>query len=86
MTVVTCRYWGGAKAAAGTESELVAATTLAGVMAEITRRRPADRRFSDVVDACSVLVEGVAVGSRDPASVQLRTRTTVEFLPPFAGG
>lgn len=86
MTGVTCRYWGGARAAAGVESERVEARTLAEVLAAITALRPGDTGFARVIGACSVLVDGIAVGSRPAADVVLTPGETVEFLPPFAGG
>lgn len=83
---VTVRYWAAARAAAGVETEVVDAATLADVTAELVRRRPGDRRFADVLDICSVLVGEVPVGTLDHADVRLPAGATVEFLPPFAGG
>lgn len=83
---VTVRYWAAARAAAGVETEVVEATTLAEVTAELVRRRPGDRRFLDVLGICSVLVGEVPVGALDHADVHLDDGASVEFLPPFAGG
>lgn len=63
-----------------------AARTLAAVLDEVVRRRPGDRRFSDVVDICSVLVGEVPVGARPHEDVTLAPGDVVELLPPFAGG
>lgn len=86
MTTVTVRYWAAARAAAGLESEQVEAATLAEVIGEITSRHGARDRFSDVIAACSALVDEVPVGRRDPAEVRLSPGQRIEFLPPFAGG
>ena len=83
---VTVRYWAAAKAAAGVAEEVVDGTDLAAVLSEVVRRRPGDRRFADVVKMCSVLVGEVPVGARDHAEVALPAGSTVELLPPFAGG
>lgn len=83
---VTVRYWGSARSAAGLETERVAARTVAGVIDEIVRRRPRDRRFLDVIETCGVLVGEIPVGGREPSDVAVQAGDVVEFLPPFAGG
>jgi molybdopterin converting factor small subunit len=83
---VTVRYWAAARAAAGVESEVVSATTLAEVLSEISRRHGDRDRFDDVIGTCSMLHGEVPVGSRDPADVLLAAGDCIEFLPPFAGG
>jgi molybdopterin converting factor small subunit len=86
---VTVRYWAAARAAAGVDSDVVAAgagTTLASVLAAV-RDLHADRpRLGDVIGVCSVLVGDRPVGSRSPADVAVSDGDTVELLPPFAGG
>ncbi|MFI5426824.1 MoaD/ThiS family protein [Aeromicrobium sp. UC242_57] len=64
----------------------MAASTLAVLLAEISRRHADRDRFDDVIDMCSILVSEVPVGAKDPATVVLRPGDSVEFLPPFAGG
>lgn len=82
----TIRYWAAAKDAAGTAHEPYRADTLAAALAE-ARARHADRpRFAQVLGACSFLVDGDPVGTRDHATVTLAEGGTVEVLPPFAGG
>lgn len=83
---VTVRYWAAARAAAGVESEQVAASTLAEVLHEISRRHRDRDRFDAVISTCSVLHGEVPVGARDPQEVVLAPGDHVEFLPPFAGG
>lgn len=86
---VTVRYWASIRAAAGVDAEQVvcpdSGTTLADVVAAIVERHP-DRRFNDQVRLCSVLVGSLPVGGRKPAEVRIDAGSTVEFLPPFAGG
>jgi molybdopterin synthase sulfur carrier subunit len=86
--VIHVRYWAAARSAAGVAEEAVGVTgptTLADVTAEVVRRHAAGR-FADVIGICSVLVGEQPVGSRDPHEVVVPPGSTVEFLPPFAGG
>ena len=83
---VTVRYWASARAAAGVESEQIVASTLADVLAEISRRHRDRDRFDDVISTCSVLHGEIPVGARDPHVVALAPGDSIEFLPPFAGG
>jgi molybdopterin converting factor small subunit len=80
---VTVRYFAAARAAAGTEDEIVEITeetTIDGLLQRL-RERGAD--LSRVLERCSFLCDGVAVRDR---SIRLRTNQTVDVLPPFAGG
>ncbi|WP_308192722.1 MoaD/ThiS family protein [Mycolicibacterium lacusdiani] len=80
---VTVRYFAAARAAAGTEDEIVEITeetTIDGLL-ERLRERGAD--LSRVLERCSFLCDGVAVRDR---SIRLTTNQTVDVLPPFAGG
>lgn len=86
VTGITVRYWAAARAAAGVSSEVVEAADLAELVDVIVRRHASADRFAEVIDACSVLIGEVPVGKRDRADVRLSPGTTVEFLPPFAGG
>ena len=83
---VTVRYWAAARAAAGIESEQVSASTLAEVVAEISRRHRDRDLFDAVIDSCSVLHGEIPVGARNPEDVVLAPGDSIEFLPPFAGG
>jgi molybdopterin synthase sulfur carrier subunit len=82
--LTTLRYWAALKEAAGVAEEKVAATTLAAALAE-ARARHSDR-FGEVLDRCSLLVDGAQVAGRDPATVDLTLVDDVDCLPPFAGG
>ena len=84
MTQVTLNFWAGARAAAGRPSETVEAGSVAEAL-DLVLTRHADARFTRVIRASSVLVDGLARGGAallDP----LTRPTEVEVLPPFAGG
>jgi molybdopterin converting factor small subunit len=78
---VTVRYYAGARAAAGVESEPVNAATVADLIGVLASRH--GDRLRRVLDAATLLVEGQAVRDR---ALALRQEVTVEVLPPFAGG
>jgi sulfur-carrier protein len=80
---VTVRYFGAARAAAATESEILMVAHGMSV-AELTGRL-AERNegLARVLARCSYLCDGVAV--RDTAA-QVQTGQTIDVLPPFAGG
>ena len=82
--LTTVRYWAAIKEAAHVAEEQVAAPTLAALLAEVRQRH--DARFGQVLDRCSLLLDGEQVGTRDPGSVELRGGEVVDCLPPFAGG
>ena len=84
MPEVTLNFWAGARAAAGTPSESVEASSVAQAL-EVVLERHADDRFTRVVRASSLLVDGVSV-SGDALGRPLEGPATVEVLPPFAGG
>ena len=86
--VIRVRYWAAARSAAGTAEDAVDVSgpvTLADLTSEVVRRH-AGSRFADVIAVCSVLVGDQPVGSREPEMVVVPPGSTVEFLPPFAGG
>jgi molybdopterin synthase sulfur carrier subunit len=79
-SVVTVRYWAGARAAAGVDVEAVpASATVAELVARLGTDRPALR---PVLAVASVLVDGRAGAGEDPVP----PGALVEVLPPFAGG
>ena len=78
---VKVRYYAGARAAAGTNEEDVAAASVAELRAALTGRHGAE--LERVLKASTLLVDGRA--ARDDA-LPLAEGTTVEVLPPFAGG
>lgn len=84
MPLVTLNFWAGARAAAGTSAESVEAPTVAAALALVVERH-ADARFTRVVRASSLLVDGVSTAG-EALERPLADPTTVEVLPPFAGG
>ena len=86
---VTLRYWASARAAAGTDSDVLEVTGPVSLAELVERARAAhadSSRFSDVLSCCSVMVGDRPVTTGDPDSVIVAPGATVEFLPPFAGG
>jgi len=83
---VTVRYWAAAREAAGLAEEQVSATTLAEALSSVRSRHRDRPRFEQVLQICSLLVDGDPVGTRDPATVALGAGAKIEVLPPFAGG
>lgn len=86
---VQVRLWAAARAEAGVPSVDVPVpgdVTLAWLRDEVVRRFPTAQRLSSVLAVCSVLLGDHPVASADPASVRVAPGSTVEFLPPFAGG
>jgi molybdopterin converting factor small subunit len=82
--VAAIRYWAAARAAAGVAEETWDVDTVAELLA--AARASKDAAFGAVLDRCSLLVDGLTLGTRDPASVRLGGDSVVEVLPPFAGG
>jgi molybdopterin converting factor small subunit len=77
---VTVRYWAGARAAAGVDSDTISGVTTVGdAVAAVTRLRPA---LEPVTAVSSLLVGGVPA-DRDAV---IPAGAVVEVLPPFAGG
>ena len=85
-TAVVVRYWAGARAAAGVAEdvfEVDGPVTLAEVVRRVLAAHPDAAR---VVGVCSVLVGDRPAGGQDPDDVVVEPGSTVELLPPFAGG
>ena len=78
---VTVRYFAGARAAAGVDTEQREAATLADLVDQIAGDH--GPRLERVLTACSFLVDGTQ--TRDRAAV-LSPGAVVDVLPPFAGG
>jgi molybdopterin converting factor small subunit len=82
------RYWAAAKAAAGTAEDHLPVTgpmTLADVRRQAVALHPGTR-LEQVLESCSVLVGDEPAGSRADEDIRVAPGTSVEFLPPFAGG
>lgn len=87
-TGVTARYWAGARSAAGVDEDVFEVTgpvTLAEVVRLVLSAHPgAD--VARTIGVCSVLLGDRPVSSADATAVVVVPGSTVEFLPPFAGG
>ena len=91
--MVRIHYWAGARDAAGVEADEVGAGTLADVLAAALAARPG---LAPVLRACSVFVNGEHVAGAPHGVDRAAGRgvdgplvpagSTVEILPPFAGG
>ena len=78
---VTVRYFAGARAAAGVDTETREAATLDQLVAQIVDAH--GERLQRVLTACSFLVDGTSARDR---AVALQPGAVVDVLPPFAGG
>ncbi|MFL6075586.1 MAG: MoaD/ThiS family protein [Mycobacteriales bacterium] len=79
---LTVRYFAGAKAAAGRADEPIpAGRSLDAILTDLSTRTPALAR---VLTACSFLLDGTPHHRDDPTP--LPPDTTLDVLPPFAGG
>ncbi|MDI6912397.1 MoaD/ThiS family protein [Nocardioides sp.] len=85
---IEVHYWASARSAAGVASD---ALTVDGpiTLAEVVERALAlhpGTRLPDVLAICSTLVGDRPVNREDPGGVLVPPGSSVEFLPPFAGG
>jgi molybdopterin converting factor small subunit len=78
---VTVRYFAGARAAAGVDTETREAATLDQLVAQIVDSH--GERLERVLTACSFLVDGTSIRDR---TLALQPGAVVDVLPPFAGG
>ena len=86
--VIRLHYWAAAKSAAGVAGDELPVDGPIS-LAEVVRRAAAlhpGTRLPDVLQTCSTLLGDRPVTAEDPAGVEVAPGTTVEFLPPFAGG
>jgi molybdopterin synthase sulfur carrier subunit len=78
---ITVRYFAGARAASGVDTEQLSAATLEELVGRIVDVH--GDRLARVLTACSFLVDGTSTRDR---AVALAPGTVVDVLPPFAGG
>lgn len=86
--IISVRYWASARSAAGVDAETLTVEgpiTLTEVLTRLGRAHPGGRLLQ-VLDACSVLLGELPVSTEDPDDVVVAPGSTLEFLPPFAGG
>jgi sulfur-carrier protein len=79
--MITVRYFAGARAAAGVDTEERDAATLGELIGQVVGEH--GDRLERVLTACSFLVDGTQTRDR---AVPLAHGTVVDVLPPFAGG
>ncbi len=80
-STVTVRYFAGARAASGVDTETRTAGSLDQLVGELVEAHGA--QLGRVLTACSFLVDGTQARDR---SVVLSPGAVVDVLPPFAGG
>lgn len=88
VETVTARYWAGARSAAGVEEdvfEVPGPVSLAEVVRRVLTAHPGPD-VARTIGVCSVLLGDRPVGTEDADEVVVAPGSTVEFLPPFAGG
>ncbi|SDF72905.1 Molybdopterin converting factor, small subunit [Blastococcus aurantiacus] len=78
---VTVRYFAGARAASGTDTETREAGSLDQLVGQIVDAH--GERMARVLTACSFLVDGTQTRDR---AMPLSPGAVVDVLPPFAGG
>ena len=86
---VAVHLWAGARAAAGTSELTVALAsepTVAQVRDAVVDALPGRPDLARVLEVCSALVGDRPVGASAAPDVHVPPDTSVEFLPPFAGG
>jgi sulfur-carrier protein len=80
---ITVRYFAAARAAAGSDSEQLSVRAGATVSELVDALGGRSQELARVLGRCSFLCDGLAV--RDQTQ-PLRAGSTVDVLPPFAGG
>jgi molybdopterin synthase sulfur carrier subunit len=79
--LVTVRYFAGARAAVGVDTESREAGSLDELVGQLVDAH--GERLERVLTACSFLVDGTTTRDR---SLLLAPGSVVDVLPPFAGG
>jgi len=78
---VTVRYFAGARAASGVDTETCDARSLDELVGQMVDAH--GEKLERVLTACSFLVDGTTTRDR---ALQLSPGSVVDVLPPFAGG
>ena len=79
--MATVRYFAAARAATGVAAEEIPAASLKELIEALDLRH--GERLTRILGACSFLVDGLSC--REPTTT-LTEASTVDVLPPFAGG
>lgn len=85
---IEVHYWAAARSAAGVAGDTLdvdGPITLDEVVRRALELHPGTR-LPDVLKICSTLIGDRPVNAEDPAAVLVDPGSSVEFLPPFAGG
>lgn len=77
--MIRVRYFAAAAEAAGTDAEMRGEPTLQALRAAVLAEHPP---LAEILPRCAILVDGV----RSDGDGDLAAATTVDVLPPFAGG
>ncbi|GAW51812.1 MULTISPECIES: MoaD/ThiS family protein [unclassified Nocardioides] len=86
--VIHVHYWASARSAAGVAGDdlpVDGPITLAEVVRRALVLHPGTR-LGDVLQICSTLVGDRPVNTEEPGEILVAPGSSVEFLPPFAGG
>jgi molybdopterin synthase sulfur carrier subunit len=83
VETITVRYFAAARAAAGSESEQLTVRAGATVGELVDTLGARSQELARVLSRCSYLCDGMAI--RDQGQ-PLQAGTTIDVLPPFAGG
>ena len=85
MTVdtITVRYFAAARAAAGSDCEQLTVRSGATVAEVVDTLGGRSQELSRVLGRCSFLCDGMAVRNK---AQPLQAGSTIDVLPPFAGG
>lgn len=86
--IIRVHYWASARSAAGVSGDdlpVDGPITLAEVLRRAVGLHP-DSRLAEVLQICSTLVGDRPVNTEEPGDVLIPPGSSVEFLPPFAGG
>ncbi len=81
---VTLRLFAAARSAAGRDELMVPSGSLRDVLTTATSQLPSG--FATLLDICSILVDGLVVDADVEPEHPVAPGSTIDILPPFAGG
>lgn len=86
---ITLRYWAAIRSVAGVDEDVINVAepvTLAWLLGRADALHRDSSRFRDVLKTCSVMLGDRPVSTEDPEKVLVPPGSTIQLLPPFAGG